>query len=120
MDYTYIAITFFSLFALFIPASFLLASKLLRKNEPGNPVKNSPYESAEASVGSHRDIDNEYLPYFMLFIPLEILSIVLLLWSVTASSLGIVQDSMYLGITVMSTAFALVGYRFITDKHVGE
>ena len=67
MLYDYVALVLFVVFAIFIPVSFLLTSKLLRKRGTGNPVKNSPYESGEETIGRSKDIDNEYLSYFMLF-----------------------------------------------------
>ena len=71
MLYNYIAILFFAVLGISIPLLFLLIAKLIGRRSPGNKIKNAPYESAEESLGGSRDVDNEYLPYFMLFLPFE-------------------------------------------------
>lgn len=116
--YEYVAILFFAAFAIFVPVSFLISSKLLRKNSPGNPVKNAPYESAETSIGSGRDIDNEYLPFFALFVAFEIIGMLVLLWSLVTRQLGYGANLLVIGLTIVSMAFALIGYRFTIDKNV--
>lgn len=118
MLYDYIAAGLFILFGLFVPFSFLLTSKLLRSKTPGNPVKNSPYESGEKSIGSSKDLDNEYLPYFALFLPFEIIAVYMIFWAPTAriGSQGAAIGS--IGVLALSTALALIGYKMISDKNV--
>ena len=77
--YSYIVILIFAAFALIIPTLFILSSKLLGNKYTGNKVKNAPYESAEATIGSEIDIDNEYLPYFAIFLPFEIITVIIIL-----------------------------------------
>ncbi len=117
MIYDYIALIFFALFGIFIPVSFLLSAKLLGKHEPGNPVKNAPYESAEETIGGSRDIDNEYLSYFALFLPFEIVAVVVLLWSEVAYSLPLPIDLLYLGLPMISMLLMFAAYKLINDKH---
>ena len=81
MLYNYVALLIFIAFAVFMPVSFIFTAKLLGKKRTGNPVKNAPYESGEETVGNSRDIDNEYLPHFMVFLPFEIIIVALILWS---------------------------------------
>ncbi|MCL5102156.1 MAG: NADH-quinone oxidoreductase subunit A, partial [Candidatus Marsarchaeota archaeon] len=74
MLYNYIALALFALLGIFIPTAFLFGAKILgRRNRP-NEVKDAPYESGEKSVGSSRDIDSEYFPYLMLFLPFEVIA----------------------------------------------
>lgn len=114
--YNYIALVFFGLFALFVPLSFLLTSKMLRSSKAGNRVKNAPYESAEATIGKNRDIVDEYLPFFAIFLPFEIISMVIILWSVSARSLDLGTNVLVIGLVIISMALALAGFRFATDK----
>ena len=118
MLYDYIAAALFILFGLFVPFSFLLTSKLLRTKTPGNPVKNSPYESGEKSIGSSRDLDNEYLPYFALFLPFEIIAVYMIFWAPTARVGSQISAIGSMGILVLSAVFALIGYKMISGKNV--
>lgn len=117
MGYDYLAILVFALFAVFIPVSFLLTSKMLRPSSMRNDVKNAPYESAEKTIGSGRDIDNEYLPFFALFLPFEIISIVLLLWSIAARNMALPSNILVMGMAAVSTLAAVIGYKLIGDKN---
>lgn len=114
--YDYIALAFFILFALFVPYSFLLASKMLRPRKAMNPVRGTPYESAEEPIGNTRDIVTEYLPYFVLFIPFEIIAMLLVLWSISARANGIVTNALIMGLAVLSMFLALIGYKFANRK----
>lgn len=117
MLYDYIALVFFVLFAIFIPVSFLFASKALGKKGNPNEIKNSPYESAEESNGKTRAIDSEYAPYLMIFVPFEIIAIILILWAASAKSLPYIDGLLYIGIAVISTVFAFISYKLINDKY---
>lgn len=110
MLYNYIALLFFGIFAAVVPAGLLIASKLIRPRVPGNPVKNSSYESAEESIGSNRDIDNEYLPFFTMFLPFEIIAVLLLVWAGVSASVPFGASVMVLTLLVISTGFAVFGY----------
>ncbi|MCL5412734.1 MAG: NADH-quinone oxidoreductase subunit A [Candidatus Marsarchaeota archaeon] len=118
MLYNYIAIIFFTAFAFFIPYSLLLTSRILRHNSPGNPVKNAPYESAEETVGSGMVIHTEYLPIFALFLPFEVLSLLLLVWAYVAKSAPYTTGIYMLSLLVVAMLFGLAAYRYIGDKNV--
>lgn len=113
MLYDYVALVLFIAFAVFVPVSFVLTTKLLKKKASGNAVKNAPYESGEETIGSSRDVDNEYLPYFMLFLPFEIVIAILILWSTVARSLSLFTDVSFLVLGVAATAVSLAGYKII-------
>jgi NADH:ubiquinone oxidoreductase subunit 3 (subunit A) len=113
MLYDYVALLLFIAFAVFIPVSFLFAARLLGRRESGNPVKNAPYESGEETTGDSRDIDNEYLPYFMLFLPFEVIIAFLILWSTSARQMSYSTNIMMLLLAVFATAMSLVGYKMI-------
>jgi NADH:ubiquinone oxidoreductase subunit 3 (subunit A) len=117
MLYNYLALVFFVAFGLFIPASYLFLSRLLRNRESGNPVKNAPFESAEESLGGDRGIMHEYLPYFMLFLPFEIVLVMLFLWS-TASRIMPTNASIAIMILVaVAAAFSIFGYKLAGGRN---
>ena len=116
--YNYIVLILFGFFAVLIPSLFLLSSKLLRKNYSNNNVKDSPYESGEETIGSNRDIDNEYLPFFTIFIPFEIISVLILLWASVSYGMSYDLNLYYILLLSISTIAAIFGYKFISDKHV--
>jgi NADH:ubiquinone oxidoreductase subunit 3 (subunit A) len=115
MLYNYIALLLFIAFAVFMPVSFLLGAKLIGKKVPGNPVKNAPYESGEETIGNSRDIDNEYLPYFMIFIPFELVIAILILWSTITKSISFSTNIALIALGVIATALSFIGYKMISD-----
>ncbi len=114
MPYNYIALFVFSLISIFVPFSMLLGAKLLRHNSQSNSVKDSPYESAEATLGKNRDIMNEYMPFFMLFLPIEIVAVIILLWSSVSRNVPESSSLMVIGMAAISLMFALFGYIMIS------
>lgn len=113
----YVSLLFFIAFAVFVPLSFLLTSRLLRRRSVSNPVKNAPYESAEASIGSSRDIDNEYLGFFALFLPFELVAILVVLWAIAAKDLELSTNIYIVGLPVLAMALAAVGYKLNGEIH---
>jgi len=113
MLYNYIAILFFAALGITIPSLFLLTAKLIGHRSKGNPVKNAPYESAEESTGGSRDMDNEYLPYFMLFLPFELMLVILILWSTVARAIDYNTGLDIILLVVISMAFSFAGYKLI-------
>jgi len=111
--YNYIALLIFIAFAVFVPASFLLSAKLLGRKSQGNKVKNAPYESGEETIGNSKDVDNEYLPYFMLFLPFEIVVAIMILWSTIARSISFGASFGVLLLGVMATVLSVVGYKMV-------
>lgn len=117
MLFDYVALVVFAAFAIFIPVSFLVFAKMLGRRSQGNAAKNAPYEAGEKTIGNSRDIDNEYLPFFMMFLPFEIVLVILILWSVVARQLAYMTGIEIIALAVISTLFSLIGYKFISDKN---
>ncbi|MGC8651887.1 MAG: NADH-quinone oxidoreductase subunit A [Candidatus Micrarchaeia archaeon] len=117
MLYNYIALVFFAAFSIAIPLLLLFVAKLIRPAEPRNAVKNAPYESAEAAIGAGADLYNEYLPYFMLFIPFEIIVVVVMLWAYVARMLSYMQGVYVLGLAFAAMVLAVIGYGLIGVKN---
>ena len=116
MLYDYVAFGFFTLVAVLLPISLLLFSKSVRKKAVKNAVKNAPYESAEASTGSHRDTDTEFLPFAMLFLPFEIIGIVILLWAQSAKQNSTPANIEMVIFLVMATLLAMACLKLIRDE----
>jgi NADH:ubiquinone oxidoreductase subunit 3 (subunit A) len=79
----------------------------------GNAVKNAPWESGEASVGRARDVENEYLPFFSLFLPFEVVAGILLVWSIVAYGAGYEAGISVILLAVASCGAAFFGYKTI-------
>jgi NADH:ubiquinone oxidoreductase subunit 3 (subunit A) len=120
MQFEAMAFIFFTLFSIFIPASFLFSSRMLRKRYAGNPVKNSPYESGEETIGKSRDIDAEYFPYFIIFLPFELIAVFAILWSAYSSYAGKLSGLYVIALIALATCFAIFGYKLINDNHAGK
>ncbi len=120
MLYNYIALILFLLFGVFVPAAFLLTAKILGRVNHPNEVKNAPYESGEKTIGSSRDIDVEYFPYLMLFLPFEVVAMLTLLWASAASTIGRHTGIYVMLLLVIAAAFSMFGYRIIRDKNGAE
>lgn len=113
MLYDYIALAVFTVLAFLVPLGLILGSKLIARRSPGNPIKNAPWESGEASVGRARDVENEYLPFFSLFLPFEVVAGILLVWSISAYGLSYSVDLGMIVLAIASGAAAVFGYRTI-------
>jgi len=120
MLYNYIAILFFAIVAVFVPYSMLLTAKMLRRRRLDNPVKNAPYESGEKTIGKNRDIINEYLPYFMLFLPFEVVALLLLLWAPVSKSLSYTNNLLMIGLAGVAMLFAFLGYLMMRVRYGRE
>jgi NADH:ubiquinone oxidoreductase subunit 3 (subunit A) len=118
MLYNYLALIIFIVMALFIPYSLLLTSVLMRKKLPENAVKNAPYESAEDTIGSSLIVQIEYLPIFAMFLPFEIISVVVLLWASVARYVSYYSGLEMMGLMVVAMVFGLISYKFISDSDV--
>ena len=111
MLYNYIALTIFVAFAVFVPASFLLFAKLIGRKRSGNAVSNAPYESGEETTGTKKDFDNEYMPYFMIFLPFEMVVVILILWSTVTRSMGYYASMAIIMIGIAATVLSAAGYK---------
>lgn len=114
--YDYIAAVFFAAFGLFIGSMFILTSKLISKRATTNPIKAAPYESGERSVGRSRDVDTEYMPFFMIFLPFELISVLILLWGATATAVPYASSIEMLGLVSVSTVLAVFGYKLTSNR----
>ena len=103
----YLAVVIFILISLFMPASMLLTSVLLRYTGSSNPVKRSNFESAEASFGARLSIMREYLHYFSMFLGYEIVAVMVVLWVFVAKGLPNLYSYMILGLAVFAFALEL-------------
>ncbi|MGC8496114.1 MAG: NADH-quinone oxidoreductase subunit A [Candidatus Micrarchaeia archaeon] len=117
MIYNYIAIIFFALFSIAIPLLLMLVSKLIRYNAPNNAVKSAPYESGELSIGQNIDVYNEYMPYFMLFLPFEVVVVVLLLWAYVARLVSYDTSIYILALAIFAMLMAIAGYKIIGARN---
>ncbi|MDE1861054.1 MAG: NADH-quinone oxidoreductase subunit A [Candidatus Micrarchaeota archaeon] len=105
---SYVALTIFFLFSLFMPLSMILTSIMLRNRTRTNAVGRKPYESAEISVGNRISIMNEYLHYFSIFIAFEILVVFVLLWVVAAPLLSFSDSLIVLALLVLGFIFEML------------
>ncbi|MGC8568009.1 MAG: NADH-quinone oxidoreductase subunit A [Candidatus Micrarchaeia archaeon] len=117
MLYNYIAIAFFVIFALAFPLGMLYSAKLIARRERPNPIKNAPYESGEETIGRGRDFIEEYMPFYLAFLPFEIVVIIAILWSGVARTLSYIKSIEVLGLFVLATLFAMLAYRLASDKN---
>lgn len=113
MLYNYVALVFFGVVALAVPGGLIIAAKLLGRKSRGNPVRNAPYESAEKTQGSARDAENEYLPFFALFLPFEIIVGMMIVWSISAYTLPYSVDVGIVVLGFVASIAAVFGYRRI-------
>ncbi|MCL4387682.1 NADH-quinone oxidoreductase subunit A [Candidatus Marsarchaeota archaeon] len=117
MLYNYIALVLFVLLGIFIPVSFLMTAKILGRKYRPNDVKDAPYESGEKVVGSSKDIDSEYFPFIMLFLPFEVVAILALVWSYASGIMSRYSGLYIVLLLVFATVFSLIGYRVIGDDN---
>lgn len=108
--YTYIPVAIFAAFALFVPISMLVLARLIGASPRQNPIKLENYESAEHPIGLSRDITNDYLQYFPLYLGFEIVIVILLAWAAVFGSISTGVSLGIIGICVVAfllSAFAL-------------
>jgi len=111
MLFIYLILIISFVFALFMPISFLLTSKLLRPNTSRNQTKDAPYESGEEVIGYSRNIDNEYLGVFPIFLSFEVIIIILILWASASNYFSYTNSLMLILISLFSVVFSLIGYK---------
>ena len=116
MDYTYVALFIFLLLAIFVPLSMLLTAKMLGAPRKTNKTKTLNYESAEVPIGFNRDIANDYLSYFPLFLAFEIVGIVAIVWSFTISNLPPANNFYLVLILAASTMLSLLTVSLVNKK----
>ncbi|MGC8587166.1 MAG: NADH-quinone oxidoreductase subunit A [Candidatus Micrarchaeia archaeon] len=109
MPYNYIAIAIFSAIAIALPFLIILIAKLIGEPEERNPVKNSNYESAEASIGEKSSLAMEYMHYFPLFLGFELIAAIVIVWVAVARSISFNYDMFVLLLAVLSAVFVMFG-----------
>ena len=109
---TYLPISIYAAFSIFMPASIILTSIVLRGITKSNAVKNSAYESAEQSRGTRISIMNEYIHYFPMFISLEIVAAMILIWLLTARSIPFISSVFILNLMAVGFAFEVAVIMF--------
>lgn len=102
-------IVILALFSLLIPTAMLLGSALIRRKSAGNAVKNENYESAEQPEGHDVETMNEYIYYFPIFLSLELVSVIVLVWAAAARHMQGSSSIAILYFLVVSFAFSIAG-----------
>jgi NADH:ubiquinone oxidoreductase subunit 3 (subunit A) len=85
----------------------------IREKSSINKIKNAPYESAEESIGSARDIENEYLPYFTIFLPFELIIILIFIWVPNLRIMDQNNNILLMGLFIVAMFFTAVIYTII-------
>ncbi len=119
MYYNYIALLFFAIVSIGVPAGMLFASKLIRDESVGNATKNAPYESGEETIGRTMDADTEYFPFLMLFLPFELIAVLALLVMPSLYSTSFYTGLSLVGLLAVAMIFAFIGYRLISGRNAG-
>ncbi|MGC8676301.1 MAG: NADH-quinone oxidoreductase subunit A [Candidatus Micrarchaeia archaeon] len=86
--YAYVAIAVFAVVALAVPAAMLMFSWLIRPKPGVSEAQARNFESGEESISSRASTMHEYMHYFSMFLMVEFVSVMLLLWGISASSVG--------------------------------
>ncbi len=107
--YTYIQIIIFLILSLLVPIAVIAVAKLLEPRIEKNPVKLSSYESAEEKIGQHKDVTNEYLHYFSIYLAFEISGIM-----IVSLAFAFVRTALFaynlISIGIISLALSLIAY----------
>ncbi|MDE1869615.1 MAG: NADH-quinone oxidoreductase subunit A [Candidatus Micrarchaeota archaeon] len=101
-SYTYVALAIFAALALFVPISMLILAKLIGARPSQNPIKLENYESAETPIGLSRDITNDYLEYFPLYLGFETVIVIVLSWAAVSGTVPMAISLGILGISAVS------------------
>lgn len=101
-DYTYVAVAIFAALALFVPISMLILAKLIGASPKQNPIKLESYESAETPIGLSRDITNDYLEYFPLYLGFEIVIVIVFSWAAVSGKVAMGVSLGIIGISAVS------------------
>lgn len=97
------------LFSLLIPAAMLLGSAMMRRASHANPVKNENYESGEQPEGHDVEAMNEYIYYFPIFLAIELVAVIVLVWAAAARQVQSGSSIAILYFLIASFAFSIAG-----------
>lgn len=114
-----VTVVVFTVLALFVPLSMLLLAKLIGARTTQNPVKLKNYESAEELIGHGRDITNDYLHYFPLYLGFELIVVVLLGWAMVSNIVGSAIGFAVIGISAGGFVLAALAMGLAHSKGIG-
>lgn len=114
----YVVLLVFALFSLLMPASLLLGSRLMRRENGPNPVSTLSFESGEESIGSRMSIMGEYFHYFSSFLAFEVIVAIVLIWAAVARLLPYIINVYVL--LFLAFAFVLEVYVLVLAKDRGH
>ncbi len=98
-----------AVFSLLIPVAMLIGSALMRRSPNANLVKNENYESAEQPEGHEVEVMNEYIYYFPIFLALELVSVIILVWASASHYMQNGPSTIILYFLVASFVFSIAG-----------
>lgn len=104
----YVVLLIFFILSVLVPALTMFGSQLMRRTTVNNDVATLNYESAEESIGERIAIMKEYIYYFSMFLALEIVVAILLLWVLAAQNLPRTYSYAALGLIVMGFVFEVL------------
>lgn len=116
MAYEYIAVAVFAFLALIVPFSMILIAKLLGPKTKQNLVKLANYESAEVPIGTHKDVSNEYLHYFALYLAFEVIVVVVILWATAFKAIPFNINVYTIGLLFASFLFSILAFAIAAEK----
>lgn len=89
----------------------------MRSRASADNVKDAPFESAEETLGSTRGIAHGYQTYFMLFLPFEIVLVMLFFWSSASRIMSTDASIEIMVLVAISAAFGLFGYKLASGRN---
>ncbi len=103
----YIVVVVFFVLSVLVPALTLFGSRLMRPRAVLNDVATLNYESAEETIGERIAIMREYIYYFSMFLALEVIVAILLVWVFAARQLPYNFNLVALGLVVTGFIFEI-------------
>ncbi len=113
MANAYIDLIVFAIVAAMVPIGMLLVSRLLSRKMKRNDILLDNYESAEMPIGDVKDITNDYLYYFPIFIAFELLIVALIFWSFVYSGIGIYFSAAVMLMLILGTIATFISLKFM-------
>ena len=116
---TYIALGVLAVLAVLVPLGMLMTNWLIGANPKQNAVKLANYESSEAPIGTNRDITNEYLHYFPLYLGFELTAVVILAWAFVFDKTETTTNLLMIGLLAIAFVFSMFAIKIAGTK-VGD
>ncbi|BCS91334.1 MAG: NADH-quinone oxidoreductase subunit A [Candidatus Micrarchaeota archaeon] len=114
----YIVLLILVIFSIGFPVSVVLGSILLGRREVRNEVKNLPFESGEEPFDlTSKDINLEYLPYFVMFIVFEIIAAILIAAAYSKAEIGSSSMLYLLIIALLATILEIFIYKIANERY---